>query len=89
MRYEWARDARRALEDADVFQLATQQFFAVGTGGGSDHPGLKVDVGLETGSSHACPTFANLPLCGRGQEVFRIHRLEVYHLPEGVHGLTR
>lgn len=80
VRYDWVRDPVRALEDTDVFQLATNKFFAVGAGRESDYPGLKVDLELEHGSSHHCKTFNNLPLCGRGQEVFRIHRVEVYHL---------
>jgi hypothetical protein len=80
VRYEWAQDPVRALEEADVFQLATPRFFAVGASRDSDHPGLKLDADLETGSSHACRTFQNLPLCGRGQEVFRVSRVEVYHL---------
>ena len=80
VRYEWVQDPVRALEETDVFQLATSRFFAVGASRDSDHPGLKLDADLETGSSHACRTFQNLPLCGRGQEKFRISRVEVFHL---------
>lgn len=80
VRYEWAQDPVRALEELDVFQLATPRFLAVGASRDSDHPGLKLDADLETGSSHACRTFQNLPLCGRGQEAFRVSRVEVYHL---------
>lgn len=83
VRYEWAQNPVRALEETDVFQLATARFFAVGASRDSDHQGLKLDGDLETGSSHACRTFQNLPLCGRGQEVFRISRVEVYHLKAG------
>lgn len=82
-RYEWAQDPVRALEETDAFQLATARFFAVGASRDSDHQGLKLDADLEMGSSHACRTFQNLPLCGRGQERFSIRRVEVYHLQAG------
>jgi hypothetical protein len=80
IRYEWSKDPMRALEESDVFQLATPRFFAVGMSHDADYPGLKIDAELEHGSSHHSKTFDNLPLCGRGQENFKIFRVEVYHL---------
>ncbi|KAM3573917.1 hypothetical protein VYU27_004116 [Nannochloropsis oceanica] len=77
VRYSWARDATQTVE-SDMFQLATKKFFAVGMSNDTDHPGLKVDADLETGSSHYSRTFANLPLCGRGQEKFGIRHVEVH-----------
>lgn len=78
VRYGWVRDAARAMEETDMFQLATPKFFAVGMSNDADYPGLKLDADLETGSSHHSKTFANLPLCGRGQEKFGIRRVEVH-----------
>ncbi len=80
VRYAWVRDPVRALEEIDMFQVATAHYFAVGMSNDSDFPGLKVDADLETGSSHPSKTFQNLPLCGRGQEKFGIRRIEVYEL---------
>jgi hypothetical protein len=61
-------------------QMSTPSFLAMGLGGDGDHPGLKLDASLDTGSSHACSVFGNLPLCGRGLERFQVARVEVVQL---------
>lgn len=61
-------------------QMSTPSFLAMGLGGDGDHPGLKLDASLDTGSSHACSVFGNLPLCGRGLERFHVARVEVVQL---------
>ena len=86
VRYGWVRDAARAIEETDMFQLATPKFFAVGMSNDADYPGLKLDADLENGSSHHSKTFANLPLCGRGQEKFGIRRVEVHAIVGGEGG---
>lgn len=78
--YKWHQNAERALQDTDVFQLATTKWFAVGAGRDCDWPALKIDLELVNGSSHSSKTFNSVPLCGRALEQFIIHRVEVYHL---------
>lgn len=63
-------------ENASLFMLGTNQYFAVG--GGGLKFGFSIDETLGKGTTGTCLTFQNPPLTGNNREVFEVRRLEIF-----------
>ena len=67
--------AFRWTKKNDYFTLGKESLLSIG--GGGDGPAISIDSNLYRGSSHACETFDNEPLCGKSND-FLISSIEIY-----------